>query len=318
MRRSRSRLIMGSLAGPSALACLCSLLLAGQAPTRNQGQPGDPSGTGPAYTQSDEVKAFRKTAIPVKFPSDDLMLDGWLYRPAGEGPFPALIWNHGSEPNPKAHPELGKFYNSHGFVLFLPIRRGHAPSPGKYIVDAHREYAALVNDRDLANRKIIELQDEHNRDVVAALEWLKRQPFVDRDRLAVTGCSYGGIQTLITAEKGLGVRAFIPFAPGAMSWANGELRRREIETVRNARAPIFLLQAENDYGIGPSEVLGPILRSKGGLNRAKLYPAYGTTPQEGHGGFACHEGGIAVWAADVLDFLGACGMGNASGRPAGQ
>ena len=133
-------------------------------------------------------------------------------------------------------------------------------------------------------------------------------------RIAVSGCSYGGIQTLITAEKGLGVRAFVPFAPGAMSWANPALREREIETVRNAKAPLFLLQAENDYGIGPSEVLGPLIRSKGGLNRAKLYPPFGTTPQEGHGGFACYEGGIAVWGQDVLDFLEAAGMGKPNAR----
>jgi pimeloyl-ACP methyl ester carboxylesterase len=171
---------------------------------------------------------------------------------------------------------------------------------------------------DQVRKKAVEMHDVYNQDVVAAVAWLKEQSYVDRDRIVVTGCSYGGIQTLITAEKGLGVRAFVSFAPGAMSWANTALQQREIEAVRNARAPLFLLQARNDYGIGPSEVLGPILTSKGGLNRAKLYPPYGTTPQEGHGGFACWEGGIAVWGQDVLDFLEAAGLGAATppqGRP---
>jgi hypothetical protein len=71
---------------------------------------------------------------------------------------------------------------------------------------------------------------------------------------------------------------------------------------------LFLIQAKNDYSIGPSEVLGPIVKEKGGLNRAKLYPAFGTTPQEGHAGFACWEEGIAIWGADVLEFLRAAGM----------
>ena len=71
----------------------------------------------------------------------------------------------------------------------------------------------------LVFRKAVEMHDAYNADVVAA-EWLRQQPYVDGQRIAVSGCSYGGIQTLITAEKGLGVRAFVPFAPGAMSWAS--------------------------------------------------------------------------------------------------
>ena len=36
----------------------------------------------------------------VSFPSGDLTLRGFLYRPTGPGPFPAIVWNHGSEPKP--------------------------------------------------------------------------------------------------------------------------------------------------------------------------------------------------------------------------
>jgi len=101
----------------------------------------------------------------------------------------------------------------------------------------------------------------------------------------------------------------VAFAPGAMSWANPKLQKREKEAVRNASIPLFLIQASNDYSTGPSEVLGPIIRAKGGLNRATLYPAFGTTHQEGHGGFACWEEGIAIWGNDVLKFLDAAGVG---------
>jgi carboxymethylenebutenolidase len=261
-----------------------------------------------SHVQSEEAQAFRKTAIAVSFPSNGLTLQGWIYQPPGPGPFPAVLWNHGSERNPTAHPELGKFYTSHGFVLFLPIRHGHAPSPGEYIQDLVEQYAAVANDDALVAKKVVELQELYQKDVVAAVQWLQKQPFVDAERIAVSGCSYGGIQTLLAAEKGCGARAFVSFAPGAMSWANAELRQREIEAVRRARLPLFLLQARNDYSIGPSEVLGPILRSKGGLNRATIYPAFGTTAQEGHGGFACWEEGIALWGPDVLAFLNQAGL----------
>ena len=269
----------------------------------------DPAENKPATPRAEpsaEAQAFRKTAINVTFPSQGMTLYGWVYKPAGDGPFPVVIWNHGSEQNPKAHPELGLFYVKHGFVLFLPVRDGHLPSPGAYIVD--EQNAIPKADVEAWRGKMVELHDKHNQAVVDAIAWIKQQPYVDAKRIAMTGCSYGGIQTLITGEKDLGVRALIPFAPGAMSWANTKLQEREKESVKKAKAPLFLLQAKNDYGIGPSEVLGPMISAKGGINRAKLYPAFGTTPAEGHGGFACSEAGIAIWGPDVIEFLKAAGM----------
>lgn len=260
------------------------------------------------HIQSEAAKEFRKNAAGITFPSGELQLHGWIYKPEGTGPFPALVWNHGSEKNPGRHPELGMFYTKHGYALFLPVRRGHDGSPGVYIKDAIKDFAEHSNDRSLVQQKAIELQEQCNADVVAAVAWLKQQPFIDPNRIAVTGVSFGGIQTLLTAEKELGLRGAIPFAPGAMSWANPELQKREIAAARNAKAPLFLLQAQNDYSVGPSEALGPIIRDKGGLNRAKIYPSFGTTHADGHGGFACWEEGIALWGNDVLDFLKAAGM----------
>ena len=34
----------------------------------------------------------------VSFPSGELTLQGVLYKPAGPGPFPAVVYNHGSAP----------------------------------------------------------------------------------------------------------------------------------------------------------------------------------------------------------------------------
>jgi len=141
--------------------------------------------------------------------------------------------------------------------------------------------------------------------VVAALAWLKEQPFVDSNRVVVSGCSYGGIQTLITAEKGLGVKAFIPFAPGAMSFANVALRERMEQCVKNCQTPMLLLQAQNDYSTGPSEILAPLLKSKGSPSHSTIYPAFGHTNQHGHGAFACWSLGTEQWGAEVLEFIAA-------------
>jgi dipeptidyl aminopeptidase/acylaminoacyl peptidase len=256
-------------------------------------------------TLTDAMTEYRRTAELVHYPSDDRKLPGYLYRPAGDGPFPAVMWNHGSEKEPRAQPELARFYTQSGFVFFAPIRHGHGNTDGPYIVDLQKGIAEKEADQTVVRREQVKLHDVYNADVVAALTWLKEQPFVDRNRLVVSGCSYGGIQTLITAEKGLGVKAFIPFAPGAMSFANGALRERMQQCAKNCQRPLLLLQAQNDYSTGPSEILAPILNSKGSPSHNTIYPAFGHTHQHGHGAFACWSLGTEQWGGEVLEFIDA-------------
>src|SRR6266540_3375655 len=155
----------------------------------------------------------------VSFSNGAIALKGFLYKPTGNGPFPALIWNHGSEKTPGWQPELAAFYNSKSFVFFIPHRHGHGRSPGEYIADVNDRLLEKYKDNETeAWKQMVPLHDLYNTDVAAAVEWLKSQPFVDKNRVIMSGVSYGGIQTLISAGKGMGVRAFIPFAPAAMSW----------------------------------------------------------------------------------------------------
>ena len=235
----------------------------------------------------------------VEFPGpDNRNLHGYLYKPAGDGPFPAMIWNHGSEQLPGQRTELAEFYVSNGFVFFLPHRRGHGKSSdaGAYIADEVK--------RCSTGECVIAQHEKANRDVVAAVEWLKQQRFVKPREIVMSGLSFGGIQTLLAAEKGLGIRAFVAFSPAAMSW-NGVplLHDRLSRAEQHAKPPIFLIQAKGDYNLGPYEVLGEYLKTKGGLNRAKLYPQFGPAPADNHGGFATRREGIEIWGGDVLAFL---------------
>ena len=232
------------------------------------------------------------SAMLISYDSDGQTLHGFLYKPDGPGPFPAVLWNHGSEERPGWQPDLAKFYVEHGYVFFIPHRSGQGRSPGRY----------LEGDADPAVQ--VEILERHNRDVVAALSWLKARPFVDGLRIVMSGVSYGGIETILTAEKGLGLRAFIPFAPGAMSWeANPSLGARLVTAVKNAKAPIFLIQAHNDFSLKPSLVLGEALRAKGLPSHNTVYPSFGATRLEGHGRFSCSSEGIGVWGPDVIEFL---------------
>jgi carboxymethylenebutenolidase len=197
----------------------------------------------PARSSDKSDFSFQKTEVVtpklVSFPSGDLTLRGFLYKPEGIGPFPAIIWNHGSEKLPGQQNELARFYIAQGFVFFLPHRHGHGRSPGDYIQELIEKYRATEKNRTLIEKYIVRLHEEYNKDVVAAVEWLKGQPFVDQQYLVMSGCSYGGIQTLLTAEKGLQLRAFVPFAPAAISWGNTELQKRLRDAVQEAKAPLL-------------------------------------------------------------------------------
>jgi hypothetical protein len=70
------------------------------------------------------------------------------------------------------------------------------------------------------------------------MKWLKTQSEVDARRIMVSGRCSGGIQTLLTEEKGLGARAFIAFAPVAQSWGNRSLDQMLEYAATHAKAGV--------------------------------------------------------------------------------
>jgi len=271
----RARVPRGKLFGMMVATILLTLALA-------IGQPGSPP---PSQAEL------------VSFEGPNGELHGFLFKPPGHGPFPAILWNHGSEKLPGWQPDLADFFTSKGFVFFLPHRAGQGRSPGTYVLDEVNSPRGAPD----ADRLAVQVHERANRDVVAASVWLTKQPFVDASRVAMVGCSFGGIQTLLSAEKGLGFKAFVAFAPAAMSWANLPLRERLKGAVSNAKAPVFILQAANDFSTEPTIVLGPEVVKNGGV--ARLYPAFGASAKDGHWAFATVTAGTSVWGDDVLGFL---------------
>ena len=60
----------------------------------------------------------------VAFKSGGLTLTGFLFKPDGPGPFPAIVWNHGSEKNPGGGPQfngVARVFVPHGCVVFAPF-----------------------------------------------------------------------------------------------------------------------------------------------------------------------------------------------------
>jgi len=130
---------------------------------------------------------------PVTFRSHDLALLGYLFKPEGDGPFPAVLWNHGSERAPgrgQQFDSVAAIFLRAGYVIFAPVRRGHEGSEGPYIVDEIKRTRASRGPEE-ANRLVVrKLETEQLDDQLAGLAYLRRLPFVDPSRIVVAGCSY--------------------------------------------------------------------------------------------------------------------------------
>jgi len=257
------------------------------------------------------VTAQRQGAGPyskqrVSFTTDGLTLVGFLFKPAGAGPFPALIWNHGSEQSPGVGPQfdtVAGIFVPAGYVVFAPVRRGHGLSEGMYIGDQVQR-ARQLQGALAAQQLLVHLHEtEQLDDQLAGLDYVKRLPYVDTNRLVVAGCSYGGIQTLLAAERGAGFKAAIAISPAAESWnGNRFLQDRLVRAVRNVDMPVMILQPPKDASLEPIRVLGAELTRAGKRHVDKIYPATGPLDEQMH----CFGGakGMHVWAADAVAFLG--------------
>jgi carboxymethylenebutenolidase len=251
------------------------------------------------------VPLFLFASQVVSFPSGDLTLHGVLYKPEGAGPFPAVLYNHGSAPgmlSNAAFEAIGPLFQRRGWAFFAPYRRGQglSASTGPYIGD---EIAATAKKGGIhagAKTMIRLLETDHLNDQLAALAWLRKQTFVQPQRIAVAGNSFGGIETVLGVERE-SFCAAIDASGGAQSWAQApELQTLMTRAVRNSHAPIFFFQAENDYDLSPSRILSAAMKDAGKVSEMKIYPPFGKSARDGHS-FAYL--GSSVWADDVFRFL---------------
>jgi carboxymethylenebutenolidase len=234
----------------------------------------------------------------VEFHSGASLLHGWLWQPEGPGPYPAVVLNHGSEDLPGWKPDQAEFYVAHGFVLFLPHRRGQGRSK-----DAGPSINAIAGTYGLVAPEFTRELVAQSEEVMAAVDYVRQLPNVDPRRVAAVGCSLGGIEALFAAENGTGIVAAIDFAGASMTWSTSRvLQDRMKDAAAHAKVPVLFLQAENDFDTEPSLVLYETMRAVGRPAEMRIYPAHGNSPEEGHA--FCGGGARPAWGDEVLDFLG--------------
>ena len=257
-----------------------------------------------------EVEIERVT-VPLVLQGKTYSLDAMLYKPEGEGPFPALLLTHGTArkvaDRKKVLADTYYVRNSTLFaemdivVLFL-VRRGFGISDGPYA-----EY-----NRDENEQRNYALDGlEAAKDLAAGLEYLRQLPFVDKSKLVLAGQSTGGHSVLAAGSQSLpGVVGVINFAGGRGSVRSGEIRDEEklIESFRvygrNFRVPSLWLYSENDQYFGPELAVKFLAAFEANGARARMVwlPEFG---EEGHASFLRARDN---WLDSVLQFLQQTGI----------
>ncbi len=239
-----------------------------------------------------------------------LELRALIWRPAGHGPFPGVIFNHGSYSarHPMAANDaaaLGRAFARHGYVLLLLFRHGIGLSADQGVADGDQMASALAaGGAKGRNRVQLELlEGSEMNEAMAGLAFLRALPDVDPQRIAVSGHSFGGSLSLLLAERDQSLRAAVVFGAAAGSWNHSPaLRERLLSAVRHTAAPILLIHTANDYSIAPGENLAREMQRSGKPHELKIYPPFGQTSREGHN-FLYR--GVGMWESDVFAFLDA-------------
>jgi dipeptidyl aminopeptidase/acylaminoacyl peptidase len=241
----------------------------------------------------------------VTFESGDKTLHGFVYKPAGAGPFPTVLYNHGSSAgmlNNQAFDLIGPLLNARGWAMFAPYRRGQGTSSdaGPYVMD-EIEAARARGGQELGARTLARLlSTEQLQDQLAALAWLKKQPFARSTQIAVMGNSFGGVETVLGAEHA-GYCAAVDASGAVESWDSApDLQRIMLHAVQHSTVPIFFFQAENDYNLAPSRTLYAAMKRLNKPAEIRIYPPYGDGPEGGH---SLPYRGASIWIDDVVRFL---------------
>jgi dienelactone hydrolase len=168
------------------------------------------------------------------------LLDGYLYRPAGDGAHPALVFMHGCGGllNKQGRPwtreaDWARRFNGMGYVVLMVDSFGPRGS-GEMCSQAGFK---------------IELYRARPHDAYGALAYLQQQPFVRPDRIGLVGWSQGGGATLIAIRDRSASRpASLPKGDFrvALAFYPAACRANAYSEPWTTRIPLQVLIGEND------------------------------------------------------------------------
>lgn len=243
-----------------------------------------------------------------------------LYKPAGEGPFPLVIFSHGRAGTRVERAQMerpiaaghGNFWLKKGVAVIAPIRPGYGETGGTDVEDSGAQW----RDGQCFGKPDYTTTALHaRRTVVATYEWALTQPWVRKDHLLIEGQSVGGMTSVATSALNLpGVLGVVNFAGGAggnphSSPGHSCAPDLLTETYRHfgevAKAPSLWLYADNDLYWGAEAPRRWFEAYKAGGSDAELQQ---TGPLDGHDGHQLLLRGGAMWSGPLSQFAHKVGL----------
>ena len=147
--------------------------------------------------------------------ADGVTLNGWMVKPADFNPrqhYPVIMYQYGGPGNQQVKNAWHVGMAAQGAILEqLLCQQG-------YICVCVDNRGTGGRGADFEKCTYLKLGQLESHDQAEAALWLGRQPYVDKERIAIWGWSFGGFNTLMAMSEGRGVfRAGIAIAPPT-SW----------------------------------------------------------------------------------------------------
>jgi dienelactone hydrolase len=249
------------------------------------------------------LTALREEVVTIRKPGFiAIELEATLYRPAGDGPFPLVVVNHGKENgNPRfqaraRYPVAAAELVHRGYAVVIPMRQGFSKSGGSYIGGG-----CNVESNGRAQAE----------DVVATLQQLAQRSDIDARRVVVFGQSHGGLTTMALGSLELpNVVGLVNFAGGLRqencnAWEAG-LAGAMASYARQTRVPSVWFYGDNDSYFAPAVWRAMYESYVAGGAPARLV-AFGRFGNDSHQMFGSRNG-TAIWLPEVEAFFKEIGL----------
>nr|WP_279343670.1 dipeptidyl aminopeptidase [Variovorax terrae] len=243
-----------------------------------------------------------------------------LYKPAGDGPFPLVIFSHGRAgaridrvklqyPVAVGH---ANYWLNKGVAVMAPVRPGYGDTGGTDREDSHANWSGNLC---TGNPDFTTSAGNARETVVAAYQWALQQPWVRKDRILLEGQSVGGMTTVATGALNLpGVVGFVNFAGGSGGYPEvspgksckpGNLTETYRAYGQLAKEPSLWLYAENDLYWGAEAPRQWHEAFKAGGSDTELVQ---TGPVEGRDGHQLLIYGGKMWSGPLNAFVKKVGL----------
>lgn len=243
-------------------------------------------------------------------PNRPVTLQVTLFTPAGVGPFPLAVVNHGAanaSVNNRGERHrftvLAYYFLSRGYAVALPMMRGFAGSGG----------ALPIAGCDLAT-----VADRDARDIRAVIEVLAHRPGIDASRTVVAGQSFGAWNTLgVGVSPPAGVRGLVSFnaaiRPSDCQAQDSSMATAAAQMGARTPLPSLWFYGDNDsvMPVATWRAVYDHYRAAGGRAELVAFGPYGSDSHQ----ILSDPRSLPFWAPKLDVFLAKVGLPSATTYP---